>query len=111
MSRQIPQAEIDAAKAARPDRRLVILTPDDDDRDEFLFAVPKAAEYQKFRTMVLDDETKAGALRVLVDGCVITPSPAEFALITQDHPGFNETFGGQLLRLAGAGVGVTVKKV
>jgi len=111
MARVIAQGDIDSAKAARSDRSYVVLTPDDGEGDEFLFAVPKIAEYTKFRTMVLDEEAKSGALRILVDSCAVVPTPAEFALITNDHPGYIESFGNQLLKLAGAGVNVRVKKV
>ena len=110
MARVIAQEEIDSAKAARSDRSYVVLTPDDGE-GEFLFAIPKIAEYTKFRTMVLDEEAKSGALRILVDSCAVVPTPAEFALITNDHPGYIESFGNQLLKLAGAGVNVRVKKV
>jgi hypothetical protein len=111
MSRTITQADIDAAKAARPDRSYVILTPDDEPDDQFLFAVPRKAEYMKFREMIVDDDTKATAVAMVIELCAVVPTPADLAAITLDHPGYTDAFGNQLLKLAGFNVGVTVKKV
>lgn len=108
MPRTIAQADIDAARAARADRSYYVMKPEDSE-DEFLFAAPKLPEYVRFQAMAIEDQ--GVALRTLCDGCVIVPTPAEFATLLIDHPGYGATLGNQLLRIAGAGIAVKVKKV
>jgi hypothetical protein len=108
--RQIPPDEIAKAKSDHPDWQLVSLT-DERNGDEFLFRIPSAGDYARFKSLVSDETMRPTAMKLLVYACAIYPTGPDFATLALTQPGLVDTFGNKLLEHAGLNVAVTVKKL
>ncbi len=78
---------------------------------EVLVKVPSEGEWKRFRSMQTDDAQRSIALRQLVLACILEPSPADFLAVLARLPGLAETFGAELVELAGVSRANTRRKV
>lgn len=106
----ITEEQIAKHKAANPGAELHVIS-NADTGIEVLVKVPNEGEWKRFRTMGSDDAQRPLALRQLVLACIQEPSPAEFMGILAQRPGLSETFGADLVELAGVSRANTRRKV
>ncbi len=78
---------------------------------EVVVKPPPEAEWDRFTTMLLDDEQKPRAMKTLVRSCVVYPEAAELKRLIAEQPGIVSTIGGQLSEMAGASRAVSRKKL
>jgi hypothetical protein len=78
---------------------------------EVLVRVPDEGAWKRFRAMGSDDAQRPMALRQLVLDCLLEPTPAEFLGILAHRPGLSETFGADLVEIAGVSRANTRRKV
>jgi hypothetical protein len=84
------------------------------DLDDDLFVVakpPSEGEYERFTSMLLDDEQKPKAMKTLVLACVVYPPKDEFRALIKERPALIGTIGKELHAMAGAAKVVKRKKL
>jgi len=108
----LTETEIAELKAKNPGANLAEITNEAVLGDEtFVVKVPQDAAWKMFQTQRANDEQAPYALRTLVLGHMVKPTPSEFLLRLNETPGLVETVGGQLVKLAGASNASTVRKL
>ncbi len=65
---------------------------------------PSRAQWRRFRVVGQDEVKRVDALEMLLRDCLVYPEAAAFEALLEARPGLVETFGEQVLELAGAGV-------
>jgi hypothetical protein len=108
----LTETEIAELKAKNPGATLAEIKNEAVLGDEvFVVKVPQDAAWKLFQTQRANDEQAPYALRTLVLGHMVKPTPQEFLLRLNEMPGLVETVGGQLVKLAGASNASTVRKL
>lgn len=108
----LTDADIKELKAKNPGETLAEIKNDVVLGDEvFVVKVPRDAAWKVFQTQRANDEQAPYALRTLVLGHIVKPTPQEMLLRLNELPGLVETVGGQLVKLAGASSASTVRKL
>lgn len=97
---KITDAEVEALKTKHVGADLRLLRNEDHDM-EIVCKVPPPGEWTRFRSMQQDDAQAPIALRTLLFSCVVKPTPDEFRGVVDRLPGLAETFGGELVKIAG----------
>lgn len=92
-----------------------------DEPDQVVVKVPPAVEWDRFNAMIVDEDRKAKAIPMLTRNCVVwAPGAASTSrkdvLVAYDaimaaKPGLAQTYGNQLVKLAGLAREATVKKL
>lgn len=110
--KEIPQAEIDALKAAHPGSELHLLTVGDGERAETIIVkVPDRTRWMRFKEQAADKNRRAVAMEALVHDCAVYPAKAEVMARIEARPALAETFGAQIVELAGLEETVVAKKL
>jgi hypothetical protein len=102
--------EITALKAKHAGADLRILHNEDHDM-EIVVKVPSGAEWTRFRSMQQDDAQAPIALKTLVLACIVQPGPDDFRRTLDKLPGLTETFGGELVKIAGVSRATSSRKL
>jgi hypothetical protein len=77
---------------------------------EVVVKPPSRAQWKRFRAYVADERRRPDAVESLLRDCVVYPDAAALDGILEKRPGLAETFGNQVVELAGAS-GEAEKKV
>src|SRR3954470_3055869 len=96
----ITDQEIETLKAAYPGDELHLLS-NEEHGAEIVVKVPSDGEWKRYRTTGTDPAQRPFALRALLLSCIVHPAPAEVSAILGRRPGLVETFGAELLEIAG----------
>ena len=92
----ISQDQIDAAKAAHGDVRLLT-----SDGVQVLIRKPRPGEYKRWRRDSMDAARRADALEDLLRAITVAPDAAGLAALLEERPGLAEEFAGAMLELVG----------
>jgi len=106
----ITEEQITKLKEAHPGAELHHIHNEDTGVDVVVKA-PSESEWKRFRSMQSDPEQRAHAIGVLFRACLVHPAAQEFAPIIAAKPGLVETFGGDLVDIAGVSRANTRKKL
>lgn len=106
----ITEEQIVKAQTSHPGATLHLLSNADTGVD-IIVKSPSEGEWKRFRTMQNDEGQRTLALRTLVLGCVVEPSIAEFTKVLGELPGLAETFGAELVEIAGVSRATTRRKL
>jgi hypothetical protein len=106
----ITEEQIAAGKVAHPGAELHVIS-NADTGVEVLVKVPSEGSWKRFRVMQSDEGQRPLALRQLVLDCMVEPSPVDFMALLAAKPGLSETFGADLVELAGVSRANTRRKV
>lgn len=107
----ITDKQIETHKAANPGVQLEVLRNEDLDI-EILVKPPSRAEWSRFRAMVNEDGQRPQAMRTLLLNCILEPSRGDFeAGPLSTYPGLSESFGADLVKMAGVNASTTRRKV
>lgn len=68
----------------------------------FVYKVPKDAPWKLFQSQRASDESAPYALRTLVIGHMVQPTPQEFVALLDEAPGLVESIGNKMVKAAGA---------
>jgi hypothetical protein len=68
---------------------------------EVIVRTPGRAQWKRFRALTADEKRRPDALETLLRDCLLYPSLSDLDAILDRRPGLAETFGGQLVELAG----------
>lgn len=101
MSTPLPkpdQATIDSIKAAHPGVQLHLIRAKE---HHVIVRSPSAEAWKKYRRYTADRDLRSRAADALFRDCLIHPSAEAMDSILQGLPGLAETFGGELIDLAG----------
>jgi hypothetical protein len=69
---------------------------------EVVVKAPGRAQWKRFRAYVADERRRPDAVETLLRDCVVHPDAAALDAILEKRPGLAETFGNQVVELAGA---------
>jgi hypothetical protein len=106
----ITDERIKQLKAEHPDKDLRLLANEDVDM-EIVVRLPTGGEWSQFRAMQADETKKPHALRKLLLDCIVEPPRAEFIATLDVLPALAETFGSELLTVAGLSRATTSRKL
>jgi hypothetical protein len=67
---------------------------------------PTRPQWKRFRSTAVDEKRRPEALEQLLRDCLVYPDQAALTAILERKPGLAETFGAEVLELAGAGAEV-----
>lgn len=70
--------------------------------DEVIVRTPNRAQWKRFRAQIGNEKRRDDALELLLRDCVVHPEKADFDAMLDRRPGLAETFGAQVVELAGA---------
>jgi hypothetical protein len=96
----ITDEQIAKHKSAKPGIEMHVIS-NADNGIEILVKVPDEGEYKRFRTMYADEQQRAMSTRMLVLGCILEPSAAEFTALLATRPALADTFSNDLVEIAG----------
>ena len=96
----ITEEKLAEIRAANPGAELHLLS-NDDTGVEVVVKAPNDGEWKRFRTMQSDEGQRPLAIRTLVTACVVYPPAGEFMGVLAARPGLAETFGKDLVEIAG----------
>ncbi len=86
----------------------------DNDETEVIVRPPTEMEYERFKAEAskATDRPEIGlnALKVMTRGCVVYPEREAFAQLLTRYPALADSYGNELLQMAGASQSVTRKK-
>jgi hypothetical protein len=109
---QKDEKQIEALKAQTPDGKLREFSATVEGKEYIVYVRrPSRAEYKDFRAAASNDKKQAAALETLLCTCVVYPSGAAFQAMLDEAPGLSETFGEELLKIAGLAVSADSKKL
>jgi hypothetical protein len=105
----ITEALLAELKAKHPDKELHLLESPQEEV-EIVVHKPSEPEWRRFRTIVTDEDQRAGALRQLLVMHVVYPKDEILAILAK-HPGLAETFGNKVVKIAGVDPAATSRKL
>lgn len=106
----ITEDQITTLKAEHPSDELHLLT-NEENAAEIVVKVPNDGEWKRFRTTGVDPVQRPFALRTLLAVCIVYPSAPEVAAMLARRPGLVETFGAELVEIAGISQATTRRKL
>jgi hypothetical protein len=106
----ITEEQIEALKAEHPGDELHLLA-NEEHGAEVVVKVPNDGEWKRYRTTGTDPAQRPFALRSLLLACIVYPAPAEVSAMLARRPGLVETFGAELLEIAGVSQATTRRKL
>jgi uncharacterized protein (DUF111 family) len=110
--KELEQAQIEALKAKHPHTELHQVSVGAGEREvTIIVQVPNRARWMRFKEQAADKNRKALALEALVHDCTVHPSQAELMALLEARPALTESFGGQIVELAGLEETVVAKKL
>lgn len=110
--KELEQAQIDKLKAEHPNVELHQVRVGEGDREAMIVVkVPDRARWIRFKEQAADKNRKALALEALVHDCAVFPSKAEVMALLESRPALCESFGGQIVELAGLEETVVARKL
>jgi hypothetical protein len=103
-------AKIEELKKRFPGRKLHRLSATIDSQEIVVYArAASREEYNRFRREIADDRSKAKAIEMLTTTCIIHPAAEPWQALLSEYPGLAETFGENLLEIAGLNVKAEAK--
>lgn len=102
----LTEAQIADLKAKHGDKIEAVI---DDATDEVVAVLrpPTSPEWDRFTSMILDDDQRAQAMKILARACMVWPDASVF----KDRPALVATVGSQLKEMGGAVKSVSRKKL
>lgn len=82
------------------------------DEGEFFVVVkrPTRPQYKRFKSLATDEKRRVDAGEWLVLECLVHPSREDFQIALERHPGLGDSYAEDVLKIAGVGATVDVKK-
>lgn len=106
----ITEEQIASLKAANPGAELTLVSNAEVGMD-IVVRVPSEGEWTRFRTQQGDEALRPMALRTLILACIVQPPATEFMGILAQRPGLAETFGADVVAIAGVSRASTRRKL
>lgn len=92
----IEQKRIDELKAQHGEIHLLTF-----DAVQVIVRPPGRAQWKRFRALTTDEKRRPDALETLFRDCLLFPAAADLEATLDRYPALGETFGAQLVELAG----------
>lgn|GEM_PF-5123373 len=106
---KISEEQVEKLKAANPTIELHKISADEWDED-IVVRVPTEELWRQWKANI-DPATRYGAMKDLINGCLIFPTPVELQAVFGRRPALVEEFTDGVCRIAGVIKSVRLKKL